>query len=67
MNTIVEAVGTFRNWLKGKKTYLICGGVIIGVALAWSEGDVSNVEALQAIFEAVVGMTIRAGISKVLG
>lgn len=56
-----------KDWLKGKKTYIICAIAILGVAVAWSEGSLADGDAIKAIFEAVVGMTIRAGISKVLG
>lgn len=56
-----------KDWLKGKKTYIICAIAILGVAVAWSEGNLADGDAIKAIFEAVVGMTIRAGISKVLG
>lgn len=67
MNKLSDKISDFRQWLKGKKTYLICAGAIIAVVIVWGDGDMTHYEAIKAIFEAVVGMTIRAGISKVLG
>lgn len=56
-----------RDWLKGKKTYIVCAIAVLGVAIAWSEGSMADGDALKAVFEAIVGITIRAGIAKVLG
>jgi hypothetical protein len=54
-----------KDWLKGKKTYIVCAVAIVTVALAWSEGNVSDGEALKAVFEAIFGITLRAGVAKV--
>lgn len=54
-----------RDWLKGKKTYLVCIGAIIAVVLAWSDGDVTDFQAADGLVKAIFGMTIRAAIGKV--
>ena len=54
-----------REWLKGKKTYLVCAAAIIGVVVVWADGDMTNLDAIEAIVKAVFGITLRAGVAKV--
>ncbi len=54
-----------REWLKGKKTYLVCAVAIAGVAILWADGGVTNLEALEALVKALFGISLRAGIAKV--
>ncbi|MCK4277203.1 MAG: hypothetical protein KAX78_11845 [Phycisphaerae bacterium] len=54
-----------RAWLKGKKTYLVCIGAIIAVAVAWGDGNVTDFQAADGLVKAIFGMTIRAAIGKV--
>lgn len=58
-------VGKLRAKIAGKKTYLLCIAAIITSAVAWAEGHISTVDFVQAVFAAMGGMTLRAGISKV--
>ncbi len=53
-----------RKMLAGKKTYLVCVAAILGVVIAWSSGSMGLGAAVKAIVEALVAMTIRAGIAK---
>jgi hypothetical protein len=53
-----------QDFLSGKKTYLVGITAIIGAAVAWSQGQITPMEAIQAIIAAVGAMTLRAGISK---
>lgn len=53
---------TIREWLKGKKTYIVCAGAILATVLAWSVGDVELADAVKNIVEALAGITIRAAI-----
>ena len=55
-----------KDWLKGKKTYIVCAIAILGVSIAWLDGDIAGGEAVKALFEAVFGITLRAGVAKVL-
>jgi hypothetical protein len=57
-------VTKIRDWLKGKKTYIVCAVGILTVAVAWAEGNVTDGEAVEAVFKAIFGITIRAGVSK---
>lgn len=54
-----------KDWLKGKKTYIVCVIAIVTVAIAWAEGNVTNGEAMEAVFKAIFGITLRAGVAKV--
>lgn len=56
-----------RETLKGWKTYLVCIAAIIGVAVLWADGGLSHLEAVEGIVKALFGITLRAGIAKVLG
>ena len=53
-----------RNALSGGKTYLVCAGAIITAIVAFVNGTIDVVQLVQAIFTAVAGMTIRAGVGK---
>ena len=54
-----------REWLKGKKTYLVCAVAILGVTVAWADGNMAAGDAIKALFEAIFGITLRAGVAKV--
>jgi len=49
-------------WLKGKKTYMLCFG-LIAVAVARFLGDQDLNALIRGIVEAFAGMSIRHGIS----
>lgn len=49
--------------LKGYKTYIVGAVAIVGAVGAYLAGDTSITEALQIIVPAVLGMTIRHGIT----
>ena len=57
-------MGKIREWLNGKKTYLVAGAAVIGAVIAWATGAVDLVEAIKVILGAVLGTTIRAGVAK---
>ena len=42
-----------RDWLKGKKTYLVAAGGIITALIGWSQGDLTAVQAVMAILGAL--------------
>lgn len=50
--------------LSGYKTYIVAGLAIIGAVAGYLDGDFGKVAAGQAILTAVLGITLRAGISK---
>ena len=50
-------------WLKGKKTYLLAFVAIITAAVSWFIGDLDAKTALEAIWAALMGVSIRAGVS----
>lgn len=49
--------------LSGYKTYIVCGLAIINAAGNYLTGDTSAADAAQAVFTALMGMTIRHGIA----
>jgi hypothetical protein len=54
-----------RTALKGKKTYLTASIAVLSTVLAWAVGEVEIVEASQLVLTAILGVTIRSGISDV--
>lgn len=54
----------FKEFLAGKKTYLVAISTIIGVLISWINGQIELAEMLRLIVEAILVITIRAGISK---
>lgn len=50
--------------IAGKKTYLVAVAALIGAAVAWSGGAISNFDALLALYAAVQAICIRAGVAK---
>jgi hypothetical protein len=51
-----------RNWLMGKKTYVVGIGGLIAAVVAWTQGSLDNTEMVEAIVAALLAMTLRAGV-----
>ena len=49
-------------WLKGKKTYLVCVAGILAAVIGYLNGEISMAQAIEAIFIAIGGITLRAGV-----
>lgn len=49
--------------LSGYKTYLVAGVTVIGAVVSFLVGDISLVQAAQLAVPAILGATIRHGIS----
>ena len=63
-----EAVKMFdkaRQAVAGKKTYLTAAVTVLGAVLAWANGTMGEIDAIKLIVDAILAVTIRAGISKV--
>lgn len=52
-----------RQAIAGKKTYLLAVAAIIGTAVAWSEGTITHIEAIVALYATLTTIFIRAGIA----
>ena len=50
--------------LAGKKTYVVAVMAILGFVSSYLMGDIAITDAAQGILTAVLGMTIRSGITK---
>ena len=61
----METIAKLRGILIGKKTYVLALGAIIGTIVAWTQGQVTDIEAVQQIWAALVATTIRAGVKGV--
>ena len=59
---VKKFMGNAKEFLQGKKTYIVAVSAIIGVIIGWISGTLTDVEAVKAIFESLLAMTIRNGI-----
>jgi len=53
-----------KDFLKGKKSYLVGAAAIITAVVAFSQDQLTVTQLVEAVFASVMGMTIRAGIAK---
>ncbi len=51
-------------WLKGKKSYIVCVLGILTAIVAYLNGAITMTQAIEAIWTAIAGITIRAGVTK---
>ena len=51
-----------KEWLKGKKTFLVGLSAILGAVIAWVNGGDAG-SCIQAVITAVLAMTVRAGVT----
>ncbi len=52
------------DFLNGKKTYMVCVAAILTALVAWLNGALTLAQFVEAIFAAIGGITLRAGITK---
>lgn len=60
-----QMLENLREKLAGKKTYIVAAAGIIGAVAAWVSGTLPPDKAIEMIWAAVMGMTMRAGVAKV--
>ena len=53
-----------REWLKGRKTYLVAISAIVAAIASYVTGTIEVGEMIKLIVAAIMAMTIRAGITK---
>ena len=53
-----------KDFLSGKKSYLVCTIAILGAVVAWASGEIKIAEMVKIIIAAITAMTMRAGITK---
>jgi len=51
-------------WLRGKKTYVICASAILGAIAAYVSNEIMLKEMIVAIVGALIAASTRAGITK---
>ncbi len=57
-------MAAIKEFLAGKKTYLVAVGAILAAVVAWSQGTMDTTQLVEAVITAVLAMTIRAGVAK---
>ena len=56
--------GHLRQFLAGKKTYLLMAAGILGAVIGWASGDLTTVQALGAILAALGISTVAARVTR---
>lgn len=51
------------DWLKGKKTYIVAAGGIVGAWWGVYTGAVTAADAINVTYEGLIGMAVRHGVS----
>lgn len=51
-------------WLKNRKTYIVCISAILGAFGMFLSDEITLLQLIEAIFFAIGGITLRAGIAK---
>lgn len=67
LKKVLKGVFTMKvkKFLEGKKTYLTCASTILGIVIAWVTGEVDLAEMATVVAIALIGITLRAGESKI--
>jgi len=52
-----------RDWLKGKKTYIMAAIGLLGAVVAWADGSINGTALLAAVWAAAQSCFIRAGVA----
>jgi hypothetical protein len=58
---IFELIAKAKEWLRGKKVYLLGIGTITGILIAWSNNAVDTKTMMDSIWGSLVAMALRAG------
>lgn len=53
-----------RNWLKGKKSYIVATVAILTALGGWVAEEITLIQLIGAIYVSLQAITIRAGIAK---
>lgn len=53
-----------REWLKGKKTYMVAFGALVAIVIAWSTEGQTTEAAVKEAVALVMAMTFRGAIAK---
>lgn len=57
-------LNTIKEFLSGKKTYLVAAGLIIGAVTAWASGEASFIEMVVAVLNGLGLSALRSGVKK---
>jgi len=56
-------VNKVREFLKGKKAYIMAAVGLVGAVVAWADGQIDTLGLLAAVWAAAQAVFIRAGVS----
>ena len=56
-----------REWLKGKKAYIMAAIGLVGAVVAWADGQIDTMGLLAAVWAAAQAVFIRAGVTNEVG
>jgi len=59
----MNILNRIRTFLRGKKAYLAAAAGLLGALIAWSEGEISGMGFLTALWMAAQACFIRAGVA----
>jgi len=59
----MSKVNTVREFLRGKKSYIMAAIGLLGAVAAWADGQIGTAGLLAAVWAAVQACFIRAGIA----
>jgi hypothetical protein len=54
-----------REWLKGKKSYLVAAAGVLAAVIGWSDGELDTPAMVAAVVAALEAMALRAALAKV--
>ena len=57
-------MSSIRNWLKGKKSYIMAVIGVLGAVVAWGDGQIDLMALLASIWAAGTTVFLRAGVAK---
>jgi len=59
----MKTVNKIREFLRGRKSYLVAAAGLLGAVIAWTDGQITGTGLLTAVWAAAQACFIRAGIS----
>ena len=60
----MNVIKDYKEWLEGKKTYLLSLAGILYILSGWYIGQIDQANAIEMLWVALTAAAIRAGISK---
>jgi hypothetical protein len=62
---MLKKIAEVREFLKGKKSYILCGVFVVTAVMSWAVGDISGHDLISKIVEGFFGASLRAGVGTI--